>query len=146
MYQSGRAAVRVRAARGRIRQDARPARLLDLYQREIGFAVECRGALGVGGECSEVGGVAEVREQQESLRQILGVNRRHMHARFGEESCDFQVRTTVLVFWRGIHDDARRAVGQRDAGNNGGNWRRPRLAQSSKVWPGNWVATHSRIA
>ena len=54
----------------------------------------------------QIGGVAEIRQQQKSLRQILGIDMGDMRACRLEQARDVQKRAAVFVFGRGIHDDA----------------------------------------
>ena len=64
----------------------------------------------------EVGGGAEVGEQQKALLQILRQYRRRIEAGLAQQVRDLDERPAVLLLRRRIHDDAAlAAVGKTDA-------------------------------
>ena len=86
------------------RQFVRLAGELDLDQRIDGGAVE---RVGVGvGQVGEVGGRAEVGEQQEAAFEVGGEHLGHVHAGVVEQLLHVQPGPDVLVAGRRVHDDA----------------------------------------
>ena len=51
----------------------------------------------------QVGGVAKIGQQQETLRQVLCIYMRHMRAGILEQLADMQERLAIFVLRRGIH-------------------------------------------
>ena len=91
-------------------QNAGAAGALECDERGVGVTVERGRRLCV--EYIQVGGAAEVGEQQKSLFKVGGEHFGNMDARLMKQRRDADERAAVFVFRRGIHDDARRAVGQ----------------------------------
>src|SRR6266850_353693 len=87
-------------------QQPRTARALNLEQRVERVFVELCGVALV--ERIQVGRVAQIRKQKKTLFKILRVDRRHVHARGGEQARNMNERSAVLLVGRRVHRDERR--------------------------------------
>eukprot|EP01022_Parablepharisma_sp_SALTPOND_P033110 TRINITY_DN881_c1_g1_i15.p1 TRINITY_DN881_c1_g1~~TRINITY_DN881_c1_g1_i15.p1 ORF type:complete len:1351 (-),score=485.80 TRINITY_DN881_c1_g1_i15:36729-40781(-) len=76
---------------------------LQKYQGVDRIHVQCVRAIGA--QLREVGGRAQVREQQEAAFGILGQDIGDGHAGLGEQAGHLHEGTDVLLGWRGIHHD-----------------------------------------
>jgi hypothetical protein len=85
-----------------VRQFAGPAGELDPDQGGVGIPVEPVGAGLVQGH--EIGGVAEIRQQQETFFQVFRVDFRRVGAGRPEQAGDMQIGPAVLMAGRRIHD------------------------------------------
>ena len=89
-------------------QHAGAAGELDGDQRAEGFGVQIVGV--VLGERLQVGGAAQVGQEQETFFEILLVDVRHMHAGGPEKLGHLDVGPAIFVGGRGVHDDQRHGI------------------------------------
>jgi len=139
------------------RQHAGLARLLDPDQGRQRFGVQGGGRIVV--QRLQVGGGAEVGQQQEALRDVFGGDFRHRDAGSLQQALDFHVGGHVFALRRGVHGDQGGAVGgavrgqhvdaeiAAEAGVLGGRARRcgvhqagalQPLGELGKAWIGGW--------
>ena len=78
-----------------IGQDAGAAGALDVDQRGVGVAIEFGRCLGV--EYVEIGGVAEIGEQQEALLEVFCINRADTLRKGRQSSCSGGASMTMRV-------------------------------------------------
>ena len=89
-------------------QNVRAARPLPGHQRGNGVAEQCIRIFF--GERLQVGGIAEVRQQHETLRGIGSQDFGHMHTGITHQLRDMDERPAVFTLGRRIHGNARHAV------------------------------------
>ncbi|EXI76763.1 MAG: hypothetical protein AW07_00162 [Candidatus Accumulibacter sp. SK-11] len=77
---------------------------LDADQRTVGIAVESWGCLAVR-QSLQVGGAAEIGEEQEALVEVLRQHLGDVCSGAPEERRNLQERAAVFLFGRRVHDD-----------------------------------------
>jgi hypothetical protein len=96
----------------------------------------------VGVQALQVGGGAEVGQQQEAGFDLRGRRCRHGHAGVEQQAVDVDEGRHVFALRRGVHGDqgvaelVRVAPAQHRAGNSGGSWHRTKQGAGSPRRPG----------